>query len=143
MLSATRRAAVTAIVAAGLLALSAMAATSAGATTQTTGPTPPTNLTGNLEFGPGEWELHWSPSTDPVTPQSQIRYRVYQDGVEQRYEDTVGLTESWVFGGMNEPFTVYVVAEDKAGLLSKPSNVITCQMEHLTKSGQYVGPGCS
>jgi hypothetical protein len=142
MLSATRRAALTIIVAASLLGLSALAAAGAGAE-QTTGPTAPTNLTGNLEFGPGEWELHWSPSTDPVTPQSQIRYRVFQNGHPDEFygAEVEGITETFAYGV--GPFTVYVVAEDKAGLVSKPSNVITCQEGHNNSSGHWVPTGCS
>jgi hypothetical protein len=66
MLSRVKPTVLTAVLASGLLGLSAMAATSAGAT-QTQGPTAPTNLTGNLEFGPGECST-WTTRADNLIP---------------------------------------------------------------------------
>jgi hypothetical protein len=100
--------------------------TEPGGAKQTKGPTAPTNLAGEW-LGGEEYLLRWSPSTDPVTPQADIRYLIYVNGKhEYTVSDTIGSTETEAFplkGGTN---TFYVVAEDEAGLLSEPSNVVTC-----------------
>jgi hypothetical protein len=98
------------------------------ASTQTKGPTAPTDLTAEGEpAASNEFFLRWDPSTDPVTPQADIRYLVYVDGKhESTVSDTIGNTETIAFTESRGTQTFYVVAEDEAGLLSEPSNVVTC-----------------
>jgi hypothetical protein len=112
--------------------------TEPGGTKQTKGPTPPTNLTAE-NLGADEYFLQWSPSSDPVTPQADIRYLVYVNGKhESTVSDTIGSTETFAFPGNSATNTFYVVAEDEAGLLSEPSNLVTC-----TEATGHADGGCT
>ena len=75
------------------------------ASTQTKGPTAPTDLVAEGEpVASNELFLRWDPSTDPVTPQADIRYLVYVDGKhESTVSDTVGNTETIAFAGPRDP----------------------------------------
>lgn len=100
-------------------------------TTTTTDPTPPTTPTGltGASDGGGEAIVSWNPSTDNVTPQSQIEYRFYVNGLFEPDATVIGQTSNvYVFpnppgsGGIEQ---IYVVAVDQAGNVSAPSNVLT------------------
>jgi len=95
-------------------------------------PTAPTGLTGWGDGG-GEAIISWNPSTSPNTPQSQIQYDIYIDGVLDIYdssvtsEGTAGQTQNiYIFPrGATTPAQVFVVAVDQFGNESLPSNVLT------------------
>jgi len=93
--------------------------------TDTTPPTAPTGLNGGSDGG-GEAIISFNPSTDNVTPPSQIEYRFYVNGSLEAYADVIGQTSGvYVFpNGTGEPQAVYVVAVDQAGNVSAPSNTI-------------------
>jgi hypothetical protein len=95
-------------------------------------PTAPTGLTGWGDGG-GEAIISWNPSTSPNTPQSQIQYDIYIDGVLDIYDSSVtsqgtaGQTQNiYIFPrGATTPAQVFVVAVDQFGNESLPSNVLT------------------
>jgi len=93
--------------------------------TDTTPPAAPTGLNGASDGG-GEAIISFNPSTDNVTPQSQIEYRFYVNGALEAYASVIGQTSDvFVFpNGAGEPQAVYVVAVDQAGNVSPPSNTI-------------------
>lgn len=108
--------------------------TTAPSTTVTSpsAPTAPTGLTGWGDGG-GEAIISWNPSTSPNTPQSQIQYYIYIDGVLDIYDSsttaqgTEGQTQNiYIFPrGATTPAQVFVVAVDQFGNESEPSNVLT------------------
>jgi hypothetical protein len=100
--------------------------------TSASAPTAPTGLTGWGDGG-GEAIISWNPSTSPNTPQSQIQYDIYIDGVLDIYDSstaaqgTLGVTQNvYIFPrGATVPAQVFVVAVDQFGNQSLPSNVLT------------------
>ena len=102
------------------------------AVTSPSAPTAPTGLTGWGDGG-GEAIISWNPSTSPNTPQSQIQYDIYIDGVldfndsSVASEGTAGQTQNIYISprGATTPAQVFVVAVDQFGNESLPSNVLT------------------
>jgi chitodextrinase len=91
----------------------------------TNAPTAPGDLTGYSDGG-GEAIMSWTPSTSVNTPQAQIEYRIYVNGIHEIDSDTIGqTTQVYVFpDGTGDPQPVYVVAVDQYGNVSPPSNVV-------------------
>ena len=88
-----------------------------------TAPTVPSNLWGG-SFGDGstEFQLHWTPSIDDVTPQQFIIYRVYING--DLSSITVGTTSLTDYGDEHGPTLIEVTASDEAGNESVAGSVI-------------------
>jgi chitodextrinase len=77
-------------------------------------PTMPGNLTDNgMSFQDGETWLFWQQSTDNVTPQSAIEYRVYVNGVYDH--SVVGDGRTILYGAPFVSNTFHVIAVDGAG----------------------------
>jgi hypothetical protein len=89
-------------------------------------PTAPSGLTGWGDGG-GEAIISWNPSTSVNEPQSEIQYNIYVDGVLDSFDSSVGQTQGvYIFPrGATVPAKVYVVAVDRFGNTSAPSNVLT------------------
>ena len=70
--------------------------------------------------------MSWNPSTSVNTPQAQIEYRIYVNGILELDSDTIGqTTQVYVFpNGTGDPQPVYVVAVDQYGNVSPPSNTV-------------------
>jgi len=117
---------VEAINASGVSPMSNPVTATTSTTTDTTPPTAPTGLNGWSDGG-GEAIISFNPSTDNVTPQSQIEYRFYVNGSLEAYASVIGQTSDvFVFpNGSGDPQQIYVVAVDQAGNVSQPSNVLT------------------
>ncbi|HEY6331563.1 MAG TPA: fibronectin type III domain-containing protein [Blastocatellia bacterium] len=101
-------------------------------------PTAPTGLTGGGDGG-GEALIYWDPSTSANTPQADIQYLIYIDGVLDLFDSSVasqgttGDTGSpsqpiYIFPrGATVPAPVWIVAVDQFGNQSARSNVLTIQ----------------
>jgi len=94
--------------------------TTSTASTDTTPPTPPSDLADyGMTFEDGETWVFWTQSTDDQTPQSQIRYDVYVNGVSDG--STTGNGGPWIFyaqlGALN---TLTIIAVDEEGNQSSP-----------------------
>ena len=118
-----------------LSTLSAPVTVTTGPSTTVTSPSAPTAPSGLTGWGDGGGEaiISWNPSTSPNTPQSQIQYFIYIDGVLDIYDSstaaqgTAGQTQQiYIFPrGATVPTQVFVVAVDQFGNESLPSNVLT------------------
>jgi chitodextrinase len=87
-------------------------------------PTVPGNLRWISEQGDCEVVLGWDQSTDNVDPQSSIRYEVYLNGVLN--DLAIGTTSMLTYGFRGaEPSTFTLLAVDRSGNTSPPSNTLT------------------
>jgi chitodextrinase len=87
-----------------------------------TPPSVPTNIgPGTYSDGSTEFTLTWSPSTDSVTPQQFIVYKLYVNGVWVGL--TVGTTQTNEYGEIGENI-IELTATDEAGNESEPAIVI-------------------
>jgi hypothetical protein len=106
--------------------------TAAAAPPPANAPTAPTGLSGSGDGG-GEAIISWNPSTSVNTPQADIQYLIYIDGVLDLNDSSVAsqgttgdTTNIYIFPrGANIPAQVWVVALDQLGNQSAPSNVLT------------------
>ncbi len=106
--------------------------TAAGPPPPANAPAAPTGLTGSGDGG-GEAIISWNPSTSVNTPQADIQYLIYIDGVvdlndsSTASQGTTGdTTNIYIFPrGADIPAQVLVVAVDQFGNTSAPSNVLT------------------
>ena len=88
----------------------------------TTPPTVPTGLGGGTySDGSTEFTLSWTPSTDNITPQAYIVYKLYIDGVWLGL--TVGTTHLSEYGVIGENY-IELTATDAAGNESEPAVII-------------------
>lgn len=106
-------------------ASSAVGATT-GPSSDVTPPTTPVLLSG-FDGGPGQcpeelW-LRWTAATDDVDPASAIDYEVRING--RINEVDTGFTRTVTYTEVAGPNTVTIVAVDRAGNASAPSNAIT------------------
>ena len=107
-------------------------ATAAGPPPPANAPTAPTGLTGSGDGG-GEAIISWNPSTSVNTPQADIQYLIYIDGVLDLNDSSVAsqgttgdTTNIYIFPrGADVPAQVWAVAVDQFGNTSAPSNVLT------------------
>ena len=95
--------------------------TTATAATDTTPPTTPANFGDyGMTFQDGETWLFWDQSTDDQTPQSQIRYDVYFNGVLDG--SLVGSGGPWIlYANLGALNTFEVIAVDEEGNQSAPA----------------------
>src|SRR5207302_5805168 len=98
--------------------------TTAASATDKTPPTTPGNLRDNgMSFDDGETWLFWDQSTDDQTPQSEIRYDVYVNGVFNG--SAVGSGGPFiVYGTVGTANTFAVVAVDEEGNESAPASLV-------------------
>jgi hypothetical protein len=92
----------------------------------TTAPTTPTLLSlsgGGTSFCPEELWIRWTASTDDVTPATGIEYEVRVNGVIN--EVATGATRTVAYTDVRGANTVTIVAVDRAGNASAPSNALT------------------
>jgi chitinase len=90
--------------------------------TDITPPTAPSNLWGgSFNDGSTEFDLHWTASTDDVTPQQYIIYDLYINGVYTSV--TVGFTNLHEYGVIGENH-IELIARDSAGNESEPAVII-------------------
>lgn len=109
----------------GSAATTAVGATAAPST-DTTAPTTPTLLSasgGGTSVCPEELWLRWTASTDDVTPATGIEYEVRVNGVIN--EVATGATQTVAYTDVRGANTVTIVAVDRAGNASAPSNALT------------------
>jgi chitodextrinase len=97
-----------------------------GPSSDTVAPTTPTLLSA-FDGGPGQcpeelW-LQWTAATDDVDPASAIDYEVRING--RINEVDTGFTRTVTYTEVHGPNTVTIVAVDRAGNASAPSNAIT------------------
>jgi chitinase len=85
-------------------------------------PSQPANLTDNgMVFGDGETWLFWDQSSDDVTLQSLIAYRVFLNGVLDHV--VVGRGSTVLYAPTGGSSTIEVVAVDEAGNASPPATL--------------------
>jgi chitinase len=97
--------------------------TEARDSTDTTPPTTPGNLrTNGMQFGDGETWLTWDQSTDAVTAQSLIEYRVFVNGTYDH--STVGRGNTVLYGNPFSQNTYTVIAVDESGNESTPATIV-------------------
>jgi chitodextrinase len=89
----------------------------------TTPSTPPANLTDNgMVFQDGETWLFWTQSTDDVSPQSLIDYRIVVNGVFDHV--VTGRGSDIIYLPVGRSSTVEVIAVDEAGNASAPATIV-------------------
>ena len=94
----------------------------------TSPPTAPTGLTvEDLDDNCGSLILRWTPSTDAVDAQSEIEYELYRNGSFFTLTPP-GATEKGLYTPLGTQ-TWTVVAVDRAGNSSGPSNAVTLTVE--------------
>jgi len=92
-------------------------------TSDTMAPSQPAGLTDNgMVFPDGETWLFWQQSTDDVTPQSLITYRVVVNGTLDHVVVGRGSTVLYVPTGRSS--TIEVIAVDEAGNASPPATLV-------------------
>jgi chitodextrinase len=91
--------------------------------TDTSAPTAPANLrTNGMQFGDGETWLFWDQSSDDVTEQGLIEYRVFLNGVFDH--STVGRGSTVLYGTPFSENTYSVVAVDESANASPPATIV-------------------
>lgn len=97
--------------------------TEARDTTDTTPPSVPGNLrTNGMQFADGETWLFWDQSTDAVTAQSLIEYKIFLNGTYDH--STVGFGRTILYGTPNSQNTYTVIAVDESGNESAPATIV-------------------
>ena len=112
-----------------------------GPSSDVTAPSAPVLLSG-FDGGAGQcpeelW-LRWSGSTDDVDPASAVEYEVRVNG--RINEVLTGGTGTVAYTEVSGPNTVTIVAVDRAGNASAPSNAITITTSITTNSRRVIRP---
>ena len=89
-----------------------------------TPPSPPTNLWLVQDDSCGEIWLGWTEANDESDPQSLIEYEIYVNGVLSPMPVSGGIDKDFVYATAHGDNFFKVVAVDRAGNSSSPSNLL-------------------